>query len=301
MTPPDLAAAIRALGASLPMAEPPEAAAAVEAWRLAWRPSRLRLLLLAESHMATSAAELACAVRLPPGLDWPVPDWPVPAGFVRHVYCPAYGEPSLVPDLPTGRAGQGPGFGRAGTGAYPGAAGRESRPDPAGLEAPCGAAGTGMQAGNAGTPQYWRLLAAVDGTPMPGRVALPLPGARLAAKAALLHRLRDRGIWLADASLVAVAGPGGARAGRAAHQAAVAESWRLYQGASLAALAPAHVVVIGRAVAGVLREALDRAFPGRWQAVPQPMGARGLVAAAALHAALAGAADRHAPPVTRTD
>jgi hypothetical protein len=29
----------------------------------------------------------------------------MPAGFVRHIYCPAYGEPSLVPGLPAGNAG----------------------------------------------------------------------------------------------------------------------------------------------------------------------------------------------------
>ncbi|MBK1662705.1 hypothetical protein, partial [Paracraurococcus ruber] len=80
-----LGAAIRALAAQMPMAEPPAAALAAEAWRLAWRPARLRLLLLAESHMATAAAELACPVRIPAGLDWPLPElpmagWPLPGG-----------------------------------------------------------------------------------------------------------------------------------------------------------------------------------------------------------------------------
>ncbi len=241
----NLTAALRILAGRLPLAEPPEAALAAEAWRQAWRPKRVRLLLLAESHMATSAEELDSPLRLPPGLAWPVP-----AGFVRHVYCPAYGEPALVPHLP---------------------------------------------AGNAGTPQYWRLLAALEGGAAPTRAALPALGARLAAKAALLHRLRARGIWLTDASLVAVAGPGGARTGATLHAAAIAESWRLHHGAALPALDPAQVVVIGRAVAGVLQAALDLAFPGRWQAVPQPMGARGAAPAAALHATLAEAARRHAP------
>jgi hypothetical protein len=245
MPSPGLAATLRALAARLPLAEPPEAALAAEAWRQAWRPARVRLLLLAESHMATSLGELASPLRLPPGLDWPVP-----AGFVRHVYCLAYGEPALVPGLP---------------------------------------------AGNAGTPQYWRLLAAAEGTAAPTRAALPEAGARLAAKAALLHRLRARGIWLTDASLVAVAGPGGRRAAARHHASAVTESWRLHHGEALPALDPAHVLVIGRAVAGVLRGALDAAFPGRWQAVPQPMGARGTAATAALHATLAAAARRHAP------
>jgi hypothetical protein len=242
---PDLAAALHALALRLPLAEPPAAALAAEAWRAAFRPPRVRLLLLAESHMATSAAELACPLRLPPGLDWPIA-----AGFVRHIYCPAYGEPALAPDLP---------------------------------------------AGNAGTPQYWRLFAALEGAAAPTRAAWPDSAARLAAKAALLHRLRARGIWLTDASLVAVAGPGGTRAAARHHAMAVRESWRLFHGAALPALAPMQVLVIGLGVASVRRPALEAAFPGRWQAVPQPMGARGMAAAAALHATLAAAADRYAP------
>jgi hypothetical protein len=123
----------------------------------------------------------------------------------------------------------------------------------------------------------------------------PNPALRLAAKAALLHRLRARGIWLTDASLVAVAGPGGARDAARRHAAAIHASWDRWHAARLPALAPAHVVVIGRAVAAVLHGALDAAFPGRWQAVPQPMGARRPGEAAALLATLAAAARRHAP------
>ncbi|WP_043360221.1 hypothetical protein [Belnapia sp. F-4-1] len=222
--------------------EPPEVAIAVEAWRQAWRPERLRLLLLAESHMAGSAAELAAPLL-------PAPGWPMPAGFVRHLYCPAYGEPSLAPEV----------------------------------------------ARNAGTPQYWGLLSAAEGSTAPTRAAFPAVEARLAAKLGLLQRLRRRGVWLTDASLVAVAGPGGARVSPAAYAAALRESWRLHHGVVLPALDPAGVVVIGLGVAKVLRAELDATFPGRWQAVPQPMGARGAAAAAAMVAALAEALRRHAP------
>jgi hypothetical protein len=222
--------------------EPPGVAIAVEAWRQAWRPERLRLLLLAESHMAGSAAELAAPLL-------PAPGWPMRPGFVRHLYCPAYGEPSLAP----------------------------------GVER------------NAGTPQYWRLLAAAEGSAAPTRAAFPATAARLAAKRALLERLRRRGVWLTDASLVAVAGPGGARVSPAAYAAALRESWRLHHGATLPGLDPGFVVVIGLAVARMLRAELDAAFPGRWQAVPQPMGARGAAAAAAMVGTLAEALGRHAP------
>lgn len=222
--------------------EPPEVAIAVEAWRQAWRPERLRLLLLAESHMAGTAAELAAPLL-------PAPGWPMRAGFVRHLYCPAYGEPSLAPGV----------------------------------------------ARNAGTPQYWGLLAGAEGSTAPTRAAYPAAEARLAAKLALLERLRRRGVWLTDASLVAVAGPGGARVSPAAYGAALRESWRLHHGVVLPDLDPAGVVVIGLAVAKVLRAELDAAFPGRWQAVPQPMGARGAAAAAAMVGTLAEALRRHAP------
>ncbi|NOG72594.1 hypothetical protein [Roseicella sp. DB1501] len=257
--PPDLLAALAAMPAGLSLAEPPAAALAAEAWREAWRPPRVRLLLLAESHMATSAAELALPVRLPPDLD---PDldgaWPLPeaAGFSRHLYCPAYGEPALLP----------------------------RRAAPGGP-------------GNAGTPQYWRLLAGMAGLPVPTRAALPGLAPRLAAKAALLHALRRRGIWLTDASLVALAGPGGWRASPRLQALAIRASWQGYHAARLPALAPAQVVVIGRGVAAVLGPALEAAFPGRWQAVPQPMGARGAGPAAALQAALTLAAERFAPAV----
>src|SRR5918994_6736969 len=95
-----LTGAVATLAARLPLAEPPDAALAAEHCRQAWRPERLRVLLLAESHIATSAAELACRVALPPGIDWPGP-----RGFVRHIYCAGYGEPDLIerppPPLPS--------------------------------------------------------------------------------------------------------------------------------------------------------------------------------------------------------
>lgn len=242
-----VAAAVAALHACLPIAEPPAAALAAEACRAAWRPARLEVLLLAESHIATSAAELARHVRLPSGLDWPGP-----AGFIRHLYCAGYGEPTVLE----------------------------------------GAAPRG------GTPQYWRLLAAAEGAGAPAwsavRHAGTRPKVRLVAKAALLHRLRARGIWLTDASLVALARPVLRRSGTAAaDRLALRESWRLHHRHVLPALAPRRVVVIGRGVAAALADVLDRAFPGRWSAVPQPNGARAPDARAALLAAVAHAcADR---------
>jgi hypothetical protein len=225
--------AVAELAGRLQLAEPPDAAVAAEECRQAWRPERLRVLLLAESHIATTAAELACRVALPPGLDWPGP-----RRFVRHIYCAGYGEPELILTPP----------------------GSEARP-------------------RGGTPQFWRLLAAAEGAHCPAWPAVARRGtavaARLAAKAALLRRLRAWGVWLTDASLVALAVPGLRRhGGGALDTLALRESWRLYHSALLPALAPAHVAVIGLGVARALCAELDRAFPGRWSALRQPNGAR---------------------------
>ena len=249
-----LKGAVAALAARLPLAEPPDAALAAEECRQAWRPERLRVLLLAESHIATSAADLACRVTLPPGLDWPGP-----RRFVRHIYCAGYGEPELV------EAPLGPGL----------------RP-------------------RGGTPQFWRLMAAAEGADCPAWPAVARHGTeagpRLAAKAALLHRLRARGVWLTDASLVALAVPALRRHGGGALDAlALQESWRLYHGALLPALAPAHVAVVGLGVARALGAELDRAFPGRWSALRQPNGARSPRHAHEMRAALASICDCFAP------
>ncbi|WP_343896922.1 hypothetical protein [Craurococcus roseus] len=250
-----LEGAVAALAARLPLAEPPEAAVAAEECRQAWRPERVRVLLLAESHIATSAADLTYRVALPPGLDWPGP-----TRFVRHIYCAGYGEPEL-------------------------------------LEGPLGPGGRPK----GGTPQFWRLMAAAEGADCPawpviargaGKEAPP----RLAAKAALLHRLRARGVWLTDASLAALAVPSVRRHGGAALDAfALRESWRLYQGALLTALAPFHVAVIGLGVARTLAAELDRAFPGRWSAVRQPNGARAPSRSQEVWTRLAAICDCFAP------
>jgi len=245
-----LKGAVAALAARLPLAEPPDAALAAEECRQAWRPERVRVLLLAESHIATSAADLAWRVALPAGLHWPGP-----RRFVRHIYCAGYGEPELL---------EGP-------------SGPEARP-------------------RGGTPQFWRLMTAAEGAHCPAWPAVARQGteagARLAAKAALLHRLRARGVWLTDASLVALAVPALRRHGGAGLDAsALRESWRLYHAALLPALEPAHVAVIGLGVARTLAAELDRAFPGRWSALRQPNGARALSRAHEIWTGLASICD----------
>jgi hypothetical protein len=86
-----LAEAHRRIGSILPEVEPFESLERAEAHREFWRPDRVKVLLLAESHVFTSAQDLERrVVRLPgapPG---------IPSGFVRLVYCLGYGEGRIL-------------------------------------------------------------------------------------------------------------------------------------------------------------------------------------------------------------
>jgi hypothetical protein len=74
-------------------------AAEVERLRLAWRPSCVRVVMLAESHVWTFERDTTSRVQQPDGTE---------TGFARFVYCLGYGEPSLVaPDVsPNSGTGQ---------------------------------------------------------------------------------------------------------------------------------------------------------------------------------------------------
>ncbi len=67
--------------------EPLAVAVEVERLRQLWRPDEVRVVLLAESHVWTSAKEAQCRVRVPGQSE---------TGYVRFVYCLGYGEPSVV-------------------------------------------------------------------------------------------------------------------------------------------------------------------------------------------------------------
>jgi hypothetical protein len=86
-----LRAAYDELRTFLPAVEPFAAVQRAEAHRMFWRPETVRVVLLAESHVFTSAAELERRiVRLPatpPG---------IPDGYIRLVYCLGYGENGIL-------------------------------------------------------------------------------------------------------------------------------------------------------------------------------------------------------------
>ena len=207
--------------------EPESAIAAVDGHRQYWRPIRTRLILLAESHVYTTATEVARKVKPPVALPVDQPD-----SFVRLVYCLGYGEDAFL-DQPV------------------------------------------TSPRNAGTPQFWKLFYsclnpieqnADFASILKGQSA---PACRFSAKLQLLRNLQESGIWLVDASIAALYGPGGAKPSYPNYLKALAASWDGYVKDIIANVAPEGILCIGKGVRSALRDRLD-ALSLPWGAMPQP-------------------------------
>lgn len=75
----------------------------VTAWRRAWRPDRVKVLLVAESHVAEAAGDRNTGVIRPRWLNRTLP-----SQYVRLVYCLGYGEPASA-ESPSPRQTAAPG------------------------------------------------------------------------------------------------------------------------------------------------------------------------------------------------
>jgi hypothetical protein len=67
----------------------------IREWRQAWRPKRVRVLLVAESHVGQQKGDLKVRVRSPEGASKSLPP-----SYVRLVYCLGYGEDCLCEPNP---------------------------------------------------------------------------------------------------------------------------------------------------------------------------------------------------------
>lgn len=207
--------------------EPEAVVAEVDRHRRFWRPSQVRLLLLAESHVYTTLTEIS-RVLAPPG---PVPD-DLPRSFVRLVYCLGYGEETFL-DQPIGSPR------------------------------------------NAGTPQFWKLFfGCVKAIQTNADFAPILKGQspeaqRLASKIGLLHKLRAAGVWLVDASIAALYGPGGVKPTYKNYIGALEASWDGHVGPLICDTAPEGILCIGKGVRSALEGRLSK-LSVPWGVIPQP-------------------------------
>jgi hypothetical protein len=183
----------------------------VERLRLAWKPSPVRVVMLAESHVWTSALDAKSRVHQPNGNNGNKET----TGFARFVYCLGYGEPSLVePYVPR----------------------------------------------NHGTPQYWRLFHdAVHGPDAPlTEIRQRDRTKRALAKLELLKELKLAGIWLVDASVIAlyprvVSGND--------YKSLLQACWEAHIANVVAGCSPSAVLIVGKEVNKALGDLVAQAVP----------------------------------------
>ena len=125
-----------------------------------------------------------------------------------------------------------------------------------------------------GTPQFWKVLYACDNRvenledfrPVQRGVSFQQ---RLRNKIHLLKNLRAKGIWLVDASIVAVYGKGVNVSSRSRTE-VLRKSWESYTKQMVTSANPERVICVGKGVARVVENDLRALFPGRYEVIPQP-------------------------------
>jgi len=191
---------------------------AVAAWRDAWRPERVRVVLLAESHVGEHPGDSRIDVM---PMRWVGRSLPHP--YVRLIYCLGYGESSIC-----------------------------TRPAES----------------NSGTPQFWNIFDQVAlGQSQPKKSESSLQQ-RLRWKVGVLEELRQRGIWLQDASPLGVYLGRGKRLDHRHYVQLLREGYQRYVRPTFADDAPEQVWVIGKGVLAALA-GLPGIDPGRVISQPQ--------------------------------
>lgn len=203
--------------------EPLESVQLVETYRRYLKPEKVRVVLLAESHVFTSDTDRQINIR-------PIPDLPeYPTQYAKFLYCLGYGE-KLVTD------------------------------------------NSHLHPKRDGTPQFWKILYSCnnpvssldDFAPILGQTP---PHQRIANKIKLLRDLKDRGIWLVDASIVALYKEGKKMPNMFT---ALEESWQSYTRDVVHRANPEHIICIGKGVANVVSKDLKNDFSRRFTVIEQP-------------------------------
>ena len=209
-----------------------EVAEQVEEYRQFWKPEKTNVLLLAESHVYTDDQDYALEGD---GsiLHKVIPDYPL--RFVRFVCCLGYGENALLKKVRTDRK-------------------------------------------NTGTPQYWKILSSCVaenernlGFSNVLKTQTPSLLLRLRNKVDVLKKMKARGIWLLDASIVGLYGSG--KKNLANGEKTIEISWQNYIADIVLESRPRHIIVVGKGVDRILDSKL-RAAGVPFTVISQPQ-ARG--------------------------
>jgi len=206
----------------------------VEQYRQFWKPEKTSVALLAESHVYTDEQDYQMTCD---GsiLHKIIPDYPL--RFVRFVYCLGYGENRLVTRSRTDRK-------------------------------------------NTGTPQYWKIFSSCVAENenalgfrrvlKTGTTSLAL---RLRNKVDILEKMKERGIWLLDASIVSLYGSG--KKNQTITERIIEICWQNHIANMILESSPKHAIVIGEGVGNILNSKLQK-LKIPFTVIPQPQ-ARGTI------------------------
>lgn len=129
---------------------------------------------------------------------------------------------------------------------------------------------------NRGTPQFWKIFQNCVRSPglaathaLLQRGGNPHSQSRMAAKLKVLTQLRQRGVWLVDASIAALYLPGRPKPAAQLRETVLRASWDSYTGEVVAAAEPEAILCIGVGVMRALGARLDR-LGIAWSGVHQP-------------------------------
>lgn len=188
----------------------------VEEYRQFWKPEKVNVILLAESHVYTDNFDFASKLDKKV-TDRIAPNYP--SRLVRFVYCLGYGENQLLETATTRRRNTGtPQFWKIFCSCV-----AESQEDLG----------------------FWRIL----------RKGTPSFAERIQNKKCILEEMRSKGIWLLDASVVGLYG-NKVKRGSSVFKQIIRLSWNNYVTNIAESSLPKYMIVIGKGVAKTLASQL---------------------------------------------
>jgi len=204
----------------------------VESYRQYWRPDKVNTILLAESHVFTSNTDRSFKLNDVKDDNVALKDYP--DSYTKFVYCLAYGEETLTK-------------------------------------------GDNHPAKTDGTPQFWKILYSCINKVESNKSFSPVlkSGTKLASerinnKIKLLNELKKQGVWLVDASIIALYNKGSKPSNKIFNE-VIRTSWDNYTKNLIKDAHPKHVVIVGKGVAKNIESSLSSLVGNtNYTVIPQP-------------------------------
>ena len=212
--------------------EPYESVELIEQYRQYWRPEKVNVILLAESHVFTSNIDRRFKLNDVKDDDVPLKDYP--DSYAKFVYCLGYGEETVT----------------------------KSDNHPAKAD---------------GTPQFWKILFSCINKVESNQSFSPIlksgtksASERILNKIKLLVELKKQGIWLVDASIIALYNKG-VKPSNDIFNDVIRISWNNYTKKLILDAQPHHVIIVGKGVAKNIESSLSSIVGiNNYTIIPQP-------------------------------